>query len=100
MPTARCSCGQELHYSADKAGRIARCRCGRPVRLPEVKPDPPPKRYKDLLDDQQSAASKRRQFIAVLAVAIVTIVLVLIYARFNTFTPTRPSSVAPAAIQP
>jgi hypothetical protein len=100
MPTTNCSCGQELHYSADKVGLIARCRCGRPVRLPEVEPEPPSKSYDDLLDDQQRAASKRRQFIAVLGVAIVTIVAVLIFARFNTVRPARPSGVAPAAVQP
>ncbi|MDB4893684.1 MAG: hypothetical protein JWL61_5539 [Gemmatimonadetes bacterium] len=94
MPTVQCSCGQELHYSADKVGLIARCRCGRPVRLPEAKPAPRRKSHDDLLDDQQRAASKRRQFIAVLAVAIVTIVAVLIFARLNTVRGTRPSAVA------
>ena len=100
MPTVKCSCGQELHYSADKAGLIARCRCGKPVRLPDVKPEPPPKRFEDVLTEHERAASRRRQIIAVLCVAIVTIVAVLIFARLNTSRPTRPSSVAPTAVQP
>ncbi len=100
MPTTKCSCGQELHYSADKVGLIARCRCGRPVRLPEPKPEPPPKSHNDLLDERQRALNKRRQFIAVLAVAVVTIVAVLIFARFNMVGPARRSSGAPTAIEP
>jgi len=101
MPTARCKCGEEIHYSADKAGLIARCRCGRPVRLPEPAPERAPKKVVDYLDEADSAASKRRQLIALLGVAVVVIVVVLLFARFNTVSPARPQQqVAPAEVEP
>jgi len=101
MPTTKCSCGEELHYSTDKVGLIARCRCGRPVRLPEPPPVKKPKTYEEVLDEEQRAASRRRQIIAVLAFAIVTFVVVLIFARFNHISPARqPQRVAPTADEP
>lgn len=100
MPTARCSCGQELHYSADKAGLIARCRCGRPVRLPEIEPEPPPKTQKDLFEEEQRAASKRRQLIAVMAVAVAVIIIVSIFVNVSWVSPARPRDVTPAEVEP
>jgi len=50
MPTTHCKCGEQLHYSIDKVGLIARCRCGRPVRLPEPKPERKHKTQDELFD--------------------------------------------------
>ncbi|MEO5818190.1 MAG: hypothetical protein ABIT20_23170 [Gemmatimonadaceae bacterium] len=99
MPSTKCSCGEELHYSADKVGLIARCRCGRPVRLPDPPPEPPRKSHDDLLDDVRRTASRRRQIIAVLAFAVVVLTVVVIFARFNTGSPTRRQP-APTAEEP
>jgi len=97
MPTARCKCGEEIHYSPDKAGLIARCRCGRPVRLPEPVPEPAPKSVTDYLDDADRAASKRRQVIALLAVAVVVAMIVMLFARLNPVSRAQPQQqVAPA----
>ena len=100
MPTTKCSCGEELHYSTDKVGLIARCRCGRPVRLPEPPPVKKPKTYEEVLDEEQRAASRRRQIIAVLAFAIVTVIAVLIFANFNHISPARQQQQATPADEP
>jgi uncharacterized membrane protein len=69
--------------------------------LPEAPREPPPRTWNDLLDEEQRAANRRRQFIAVLAVAVVTIAAVLIFARFSAVRPAQRQQVAPAtAVEP
>ena len=89
MPTIRCACGEQLHYSADKAGLIARCRCGRPVRLPEPKPEPKPMTREELFEKERRATNVRRQILAVLLVVVVTIALVAFVAVVSR-TPALP----------
>jgi hypothetical protein len=67
--------------------------------LPVATPEPPPRSYADILDEARRAASRRRQLIAVLAVALVTIVLVLIFARMNSVSPARRQA-APVLVEP
>ena len=101
MPTTTCSCGQELHYSADKVGLIARCRCGRPVRLPEAQPEPPQKTDKELFEEEKRAANRQRQFLAVLAFAVIVIATVMIFARVSSTPPARRQQPrAPEAVEP
>ncbi len=57
--------------------------------------------FEDILDDQERAASKRRQFIALLAFAIVTMVAVLVFGNISRVTPARrPVQAAPAPEDP
>lgn len=99
MPTTQCSCGEQLHYSADKAGLIARCRCGRPVRLPDAKPEAPPKTDRELFDEEKRSASRQRQFLAILAFAVVVIVAVVIFVRMSA-EPRARQQRAPEAVEP
>jgi hypothetical protein len=89
MPTVRCACGEQLHYSADKAGLIARCRCGRPVRLPEPRPEPVPLSREELYEQERRARNVRNQILAVALFVVLTIAFV-VYIAFVNNTPPRP----------
>lgn len=95
MPTVRCACGEELHYSADKVGLIARCRCGRPVRLPEPKCEPAPLTRKELYEKERRATNVRYQILAVALFVVVTIALV-VYVVVGSRTPSRQRQQRPA----
>jgi hypothetical protein len=97
MPTTHCKCGEQLHYSTDKVGLIARCRCGRPVRLPEPKPQRKHKAQDELFDEERRAANIRRQVLAVLLVLVLTIGGVLLVQMVATSPSKQRNQATPAA---
>jgi hypothetical protein len=90
MPTTQCKCGEQLHYTDDKVGLIARCRCGRPVRLPAPKPQPKPKSERQLFDEERRALNVRRQILAVLLVLVVTVAAVMLFQLRTTLSEQQP----------
>jgi hypothetical protein len=87
-------CGEQLHYSADKIGLMARCRCGRPVRLRKPLRKLPPITETELLEEHRRAMDKRRQILAVAIFVVVTIVVV----AFAAVSGGRPSQARQIAV--
>ena len=84
MPSTRCTCGEQIQYSADKVGRIARCRCGRPVRLLAPAPEPAPRTAQEQFAEQMRAMRVRRQILAVLLFVVVTVSAVMLFSMKDT----------------
>ena len=62
MASINCKCGEYLHYTADKVGYVAKCRCGRGVELPAMpmEPGPPePKRPRTQAEMEDEFYRKR-----------------------------------------
>jgi hypothetical protein len=101
MPTVQCECGEPIHYSADKVGLKARCRCGSEVRLPEPKRERRRKRRRRpltqeaLFEEEQRALNVRRQILAVLFAAVV--LTVLVYLGIRASSSDLPDLPVPAA---
>jgi hypothetical protein len=91
MPTTRCKCGEEIHYTAEHVGREARCRrCARKVKLPKPKPEPPPKSVAQLNAEAERKFSIRLQIYAIVFVFICVVGFVVFVAVFaNRPTPMR-----------
>ena len=100
MATTRCACGEQIHYSADKVGFNARCRCGRTVTLPKIALAPPPKTVEEMLEDEQRSERIRRQVLAVGVMLIVTIGLVLAVALYQPSTKPRQIREPAAEVEP
>ena len=98
MATVHCSCGEQLHYSADKAGLIARCRCGRPVRLPEPPPELPPAGTRERVKHAYTGASVRTQVLTVLFAAIVLGALAFVLVK--TFSRDEPRRQQAPLVEP
>lgn len=95
MLTVHCDCGEPIHYSVDKVGLTARCRCGRTVRLVEPRQKRGhrhhhhhhrPPTQEELFQQQERAADVRRQVIAVIAAVVVLIALVFAVVRSSSPT--------------
>ncbi|MEP6732330.1 MAG: hypothetical protein ABJE10_16915 [bacterium] len=96
MLSVQCACGETVHYTADKAGLIARCRCGRPVRLPEEEPEPQPKSWHEQWREQQRGVRMRRQILAGLIFLVATIGVVMIFAMQSSRPPEARQQAQPA----
>ena len=102
MPTVHCDCGEPVHYSVDKAGLTARCRCGRPVRLPKPEPtrrrkeQPRPLTPEEQFEEERRALNVRRQVLAVLFAFVVLVGVVFVVIKASSPTrqapPLAPSS--------
>ena len=105
MPTVHCECGEPVHYSEDKAGLTARCRCGRSVRLPQPPKAPKPhkpsrtrKRQRrpltpeEQFEEERRAADVRRQILAVLVAFAVMAFAVFIVIKASSTTRQAPPS--------
>jgi hypothetical protein len=71
MASIKCKCGEYLHYTADKVGYVAKCRCGRGVQLPpmpmEAAPPAPkvPRTHAELEDEYYRKRNIKWQIAAV-----------------------------------
>lgn len=71
MASIKCKCGEFLHYTADKVGFVAKCRCGRGVQLPpmpmvEGPPAPKvPRSHQELEDEYYRKRNIKWQIAAV-----------------------------------
>jgi hypothetical protein len=109
MATTRCKCGETLHYSAEKVGLVARCRCGRKVPLPKIKLAPAPKdngasKAIDETEKMYRSASIRLQlqiFALLVAGVVVLVAMVWLVTNLNKdITPGRERSVQPTEAEP
>ncbi len=87
MPTTKCVCGEELHYSADHGGKGARCRCGRMVLLPTIAvqrraTQPPKSRWKAEGHGRSWRDDLRwKPLIGVLAMIVIVVIVTSFFNR-------------------
>src|SRR5258708_23268340 len=103
MATTVCKCGEKLHYTADKIGRVARCRCGRNVALPEFEEEPPPRapaqqRQEEVYyeEDLEPRASFGFQALIIVGFALMVFVI-MAFLVSQSRKPPIPSQQGPSA---